>query len=145
MAKITYTTMSLPQVGFGAFSPIPAMTPTASTGGLRRLAFYPGTTKVPSPAPQFPVQSGDYGGRGNTVRPSNAGAGDWFLPAIGIPYADNMAPPVAIQCDNVLPAPIPNPLRVAKAAPLTTRKGGRTATAWPRPMTAWPTYNGGTA
>jgi hypothetical protein len=141
--RVRYTTMNLPANGMGAFMPTLSQTGTGSTGGLRKLAFYPGTVKVPSPAPGFVSPSGKTGN--STVQNSHAGAPDWFLPAIGIPYADNMHAPVPTSCDNVLPVPIPHIRRIPQQQSYQVRHGGRTATAWPQPMTRWPTYGGGTA
>ncbi len=142
--KVTYTVDQLPTRGFGAFCPTLTVTPTASTGGLSHRRFYPGTLRVPSPAPTYPGVAGDHG-TNQPTRQSHAGAPEWFLPAIGIVSADNMAPPVAVQCDNALPVPSINPQRLAQQNTYVTRVGGRTATPWPRPMTRWPTYGGGTA
>jgi hypothetical protein len=146
----TITTLQAPACGFGAFAPTPAVIPSASSAGLMHTEGYPGTRKVPSPAPQFPSASGDDGnGRANKTQNSNAGAPDWFLPCIYIPHMDNMGPEndigMAILIDNVVPAPSVNPVRVPQQNPLRARVGGQTATAWPRPMVRWPTYGGGAA
>ncbi len=141
--RVTYKVMNLPARGFGAFMPTLTVTPTASTGGLSHRQFYPGTVRVPSPAPVYVSMDGSTGD--NPVQNSHAGAPEWFLPAIGIVSADNMHGPCGIQVDNVLPVPALNPTRIATQNTMVTRVGGRTATPWTRPMTRWPTYGGGTA
>lgn len=87
---IRYRVNDVPNVGAGAFTPLPARNPVASSYGLVHVKGAPGTEPVPSPSPAALPSLTAVGGRdsaqGHNVSP------DVILPAIYVPLADNMGP-----------------------------------------------------
>jgi hypothetical protein len=142
------TARQLPRNGTGAFLPIRAVIPSASSNGLLRSEAYPGTLRVPAPAPA--AVEGAANGNGSSWQGSFAGGApgqgpvpDYFCPAIQIIHADNCHPPVRVFSDNAMPVPTENVARIPKDTAYKPRIGGRTATRWPRPWTLFPTYGKG--
>lgn len=87
---IRYRVLDLPPGGAGAFTPLPARNPVASSYGLVHVAGAPGTQPVPSPrpaaTPSLTVVGGINSAQGSSVAP------DWILPAIYVASAANMGP-----------------------------------------------------
>ena len=133
-------TEQAPIMGPGAFSPLPAMIPSASSGGVVRTEGYPGNLAVAAGPPGVVNVGMD-----PLTNPS-ACAPNMIFPDIYIAHADNMAPPVPISLTtNVMPVPAPDPVRVPRQSTHKARLGGRTATSWPRKLVKWPTIGGGSA
>ena len=134
-------TEQAPIMGPGAFSPLPAIIPSASSGGVVRTEGHPGNLAIALPHPGVGVNVG----QDPRTNPSNV-APDLIYPDIYVAHADNMAPPVPISLEaNVMPMPTPDPVRVPRQSTHKARLGGRTATSWPRKLVRWPTYGGGSA
>jgi len=127
-------------MGPGAFAPLPAMIPSASSAGVVRTVGHPGNLAVAAPPPGVVNVGVD-----PRTNPS-ACAPNVIFPDVYVAHADNMAPPVPIRLEtNVMPLPIQAPVRVPRQATYKVRLGGRTATSWPRRLIRWPTYGGGSA
>jgi hypothetical protein len=122
----------------GAFVPLRATSPAASSGGLVRTEGYPGTMRVPA-GPPAAIPNVGFDPRTNP----SACAPDYICPSIYVTHLENMHPPSAIHSDNVLPVPVPRVGRVARMAPHQQRIGGQRVTRNPRPIITWPTYGGG--
>lgn len=89
---IRYRVMDVPNVGAGAFMPLPARNPVASSYGLVHIKGSPGTEPVPSPRPAAtPSQTARPQGTVNSAAGSDVSP-DVIFPAIYIALADNMGP-----------------------------------------------------
>lgn len=131
-------TEQVPYVGAGAFAPMPAVIPSASTGGLVKTTGNPAAV-VPAPPPGVVNVGLDPRTNPSAVAPN------FIRPSQYISHVDNMYPPVPIEIDNVMPVPFANIVRVPKQTTHKQRIGGRSATPWPRNLIRWPTIGGGNA
>jgi hypothetical protein len=126
----------------GAFSPTLTYGGAPATNGQNKISGAPGTIPIPSPPPAA-LNDGQLGGPYN--QPSNV-VPDYFLPCLYTFHANGTVhAPMAINSDNVMPVPIPNPQRTALQWQHRVRIGGRTTTTAVRPFTTWPTYSGAQA
>lgn len=82
MPVVGYSFRDIPRRIAGAFTPMPALTPRASSNGILRTRAIMGQTRVPAPPPAaVPVIGPD-----KHVSPSNV-APDWIMPQI---YVDQI-------------------------------------------------------
>jgi len=139
MPKLQITMNNAPK-NLGAFMPTPygATTPAASSQGVLVVEGYPGSMKVPSPAPAA-LNDGELGGPLN--QPSQCSP-DYFLPSIYLTRisAETTGPGFNRVSSNVAPVPAPFVGRTATQTQRKPRIGGRTVTAWPRQFIRWPSY-----
>ena len=142
----SYRVLDLPPKGAGAFCPIPARNPVASSYGLVHVYGCPGTTPVSSPDPEaVPSLTARPIGDVNSAQGS-AVTPDFILPAIYIASADNMGPEMDVGIGmarrrlNELPMraidPGRRPVPVAMQFP-----AGANQLAWPRAFVRWPSRN----
>lgn len=151
MSRIAYRTENAPRWGTGAFTPIPAVTPSASSAGEERryLAQW-----SPTPDPQLKgrdrgcdltAMQGSYatdvGGLPGAFRPvvnATHRMSYWTTPENMGPNGPNVH--MKIYSDNPLPVPAVNPGRVAIPAQAQPPWATVIATAWPRSYISWPTW-----
>jgi hypothetical protein len=120
-----------------AAAPPYSPTPYSVHGGLVRFAGAPGTVEELSPAPPS-THTRSMNPRDK--RPSDCSPNHW-LPRMGVPFADNMTPPVPWRPPNELPIPAGNWLRLPQIASRTPpRIGGRGVVPQPRQFTRWPSF-----
>jgi hypothetical protein len=137
--RVQTRTLQVPRYGAGAFSPCLTSGGAPATNGQNKISGQPGTVPVPSPRPAA-LNDGELGGPFN--QPS-AVAPNWFMPSIYTFHANPTVHfPGAIDCDNVMPTPTPNPGRTSLQWQHRVRVGGRTTTSAIRPFTTWPSYGG---
>lgn len=152
MARIAYRTDNVPKWGTGAFTPIPAVTPSASSAGEERryLAQWSAT---PDPMLEGFAGTANYD---TEFQPSYAtktqGLPLAFRPVVNATHGmrywttpENMGPMsrnihMKIFSDNPLPVPAANPGRVAMPAQKQPPWATVISTAWPRPFVSWPSY-----
>lgn len=131
--------LDAPRRGLGAFLPVFTPPPSASSGGVTqsRIVGRPGTLPVPSPRP---VALSDEQLGGSFNQPSDV-APNYITPAI---YITRPQPTVrGWKSTNELPVGADQVVRLPQMTAFRVRVGGLTATAWPRPYIAFPTYRGG--
>lgn len=146
---IRYRVSDLPTVGTGAFTPLASTNPLASSHGLVRIEAAWGTSAVAAPKPAaLPavtargIADGNASARAEDVTP------DFILPAIAIPYADNMGPEMDTGIGMArrrlceIPVPAVDPTRVPTVAQGARKTGGRAALPWPRAFQRWPSLTG---
>lgn len=152
MSRIAYRTDDVPKWGTGAFTPIPAITPSASSAGEQRRYL-----QQWAPAPD-PMLAGYAATNPNDIeyQPSYAtkveGLPGAFRPVVNLVHAmsywttpENMGPNgpnthMKLWSDNPLPVPARNPGRVAMPAMKQPPWATTIATAWPRPFINWATW-----
>ncbi len=152
MTRIAYRTDDVPKRGAGAFSPIPAVTPSASSAGEEKR-YLQQWTEAPDPmlrgyagtAPYDDEIQGSYATK-------TQGLPMAFRPVVNSRHhmaywttAENMGPNgpnvhMKIFSDNPLPVPAANPGRVAMPAMKQPPWATTIATAWPRPFISWPSW-----
>lgn len=138
--RIAYQVLDAPARGRGAFAPIPASSPTASTNGGNVIFGAPGTSRVPAPwAKRAPSLTAD--GKITQDRYHNP---EWWLPALATPIlttAANGRRTLAGQ-DHPLPAPAAVigsvPVQLMNRAKI----GGNKVIRSVRTFIQWPTYGG---
>lgn len=138
---ITYRTLDVPPYGAGAFMPLPARNPVASSYGLVHVEGAPGTDPVASPRP-VSVPALTKSGGVNSAQGSDV-APDVILPAIYVASAANMGPAadtgigMARRRLNELPRraidPGRQPVPVWQQFPT-----GARPLPWPRSFIRWP-------
>ena len=140
--RVQTRTLQVPRCGAGAFSPGLTLGGAPVTNGQNKISGAPGTIPIPSPRPS----ALDDGGLGGPFNQPSSVAPDYFLPCLYTFHANGTVHfPGAINSDNVMPVPAPNPGRTALQWQHRFRLGGRTTTSAVRPFTAWPTYSGAQA
>ncbi len=138
---IKYRVLDLPVKGAGAFTPLAATNPVASSYGLVHIFGAPGTMPVP-------VADNDYLPAITAQRPPNTASPEdvtpnYILPAIYVPSAKNMGPQddvgigMAIRRRNPLPVPAINPNRNPVPVQMRFPMGG-SQLVWPRAFQRWP-------
>ncbi len=138
---IRYRVLDLPVKGAGAFTPLPAVNPVASSYGLVHVYGSPGTEPVPVDPPRY-IGNLTAQPAPNTAQSSDV-APDYILPAIYIASAKNMGPTedvglgMAIRRRNPLPVPAKNPGRVPVPVLMRFPMGG-SQLPWPRAFQRWP-------
>ena len=138
MARVQYRVLDAPRWGRGAFTPIPAASPTASTNGQNIIVGSPGT--VPISCPRYPEGRGDALGPWKDVN----NYPDFWLPSVYTYIPNRGNKPNTLRPSNyVMPVPagkvdaiVDNLMRRAKI-------GGRRVIRSVRPFTQWPTYGDG--
>ena len=139
---IRYRTLDLPPQGTGAFLPLAATNPVASSYGLVEVIGSPGTMPIKVTPPErtgWPSRSID-----PKTMESNC-APDVILPAIYYTTAKNMGPQadagIGMHARRLVPLPVPalDALRVAYEGMKRQRIAGRKAMSWPR---AFQRFNG---
>lgn len=129
-----YYAQDIPPSNQGAFMPVPAISPSASSGGLCKV-YSLMNNPVPAPGPvALPALSAD---PSQPTQPSKVSP-DVITPDQYWPGAENMHAPVAIKSTNELPVPTINPIRVARA--VQTRPGSTrfdNFMAWPAQNVPW--------
>lgn len=139
--RVRYRVQDTPDRGVGAFSPLPAVNPVASSYGLVHVFGAPGTLPVPAP---YPAATPDPSNDPKTV--SSACSPDVMTPAIYIASTRNMQPPVPTRIHNDMPVPAIGWQRVPKQAlKAPPRLGGRGVIPWPRSFQRWPSLTGTTS
>lgn len=140
---IYYRTNDVPPYGAGAFMPVPARNPVASSYGLVHINGSPGTNPVASPRPAAtPSQTARPQGSKDSAAGSDV-APDYILPAIYIPSARNMGPEMdtglgmARRRLNELPVRAVDPGRRPVAVFQQFPAGARPLP-WPRAFIRWP-------
>ena len=157
MTAIAYRTDNVPKRGTGAFTPIPAVTPSSSSAGEQRRYL---EQWAPTPDPMLlgyndgvtPDRQGSYANAVAGSRTHVGGLPGAFAPVRNATHAmqywttaQNMGPNgpnlhMKIYSDNPLPVPAANPGRVAMPAQKQPPWGTVIATAWPRSYVSWPTW-----
>lgn len=139
-----YRVLDLPPGGTGAFMPIPATIPSASSWGLVVTSGSPGTDPIPAPAPQrdwlptLTKSGGVDSAQGSNVAP------DVRLPDIYVAWPDNMGPEadvglgMAMRRLNPIPIPARHYARQPVPAQARPRIGGRSTMPWPRAFQRYP-------
>ena len=131
---LRYRVEDVPPRGGGAFCPLPATTPRASSKGLVHVFGAPGTLAVPAPKP---AATPDWSMDPHTI-PSNVSP-DVITPAVYVPLADNMHPPVPVRHHNNLPVPAISYVRAPQPAMVPPGKvGGRSVMPRPRSFQRFP-------
>lgn len=141
MARFAYRTLDLPAVGVGAFMPLPAVNPLASSFGEVVRSGSPGTTAIPAPAPTriwCPPISASLLTQGSNVSP------DIRTPDIYIAYAKHMHGPVPTRIRNNVPLPAGAIIYNPRNAQIGRKMGTRVSMPWPRAFQRWP-MSGGTS
>lgn len=142
MAGFRYRVLYLPVKGAGAFAPIPATNPAASSWGLVHVTGAPGTIPVASPKPAA-LPDLTAAGAPNTAQGSDV-APNVIAPAIYVASVANMGPEadtglgLAVRRRNPLPVPAVDPTRIPVVAMSAPRVGGRGALPWPRSFQRYP-------
>lgn len=139
MARFAYRVLDLPPKGTAAFTPLPAVTPVASSYGLVKIVGAPGTLPIPAPAPTriwAPMISASALTQGSNC------ALDIRTPDIYVPFANNMNPPVPTRIRNNIPVPATTAIFSARPAMISRKTGSRVAMPWPRAFQRWPTSGG---
>lgn len=138
---IKYRVLDLPVKGAGAFTPLPATNPVASSYGLVHVMGAPGTMPVPVPNNNYlPTTTAQ--GPPNTASPEDV-TPNFIFPAIYVASAKNMGPQadlgigMAIRRRNPLPVPAINPGRTPVAVQMRFPMGG-SQLIWPRAFQRWP-------
>lgn len=152
MSRISYRTDNVPVWGTGAFTPIPAVTPSASSAGEERR-YLAQWSPTPDPllkgfsatAPYDTEIQGSYATRVEglplafrPVENATHKMSYWTTPENMGPNGPNIH--MKIFSDNPLPVPAANPGRVAMPAQKQPPWGTVIATAWPRPFISWPSW-----
>ena len=142
---VSYRVLGLPAKGTGAFTPLPARNPVASSYGLVQISGSPGTMAVPVNPPRYignlTSQPAPDTAQGMDVSP------DVILPAIYIPWADNMGPAADTGLGmtrrrfNELPIRAGDPGRLPVPVAMQFPAGGRQLP-WPRAFIRWPSRTG---
>lgn len=139
--SIRYRVLDLPVKGAGAFTPLAAVNPVASSYGLVHIFGAPGTMPVPSPKPE-PLPSLTRSSSPNTAQGSDV-APDVILPAIYVASAANMGPAADAGIGmrrrrmNELPVRAGDPGR--QPVPVMIKfPAGASQLAWPRAFQRWP-------
>jgi hypothetical protein len=146
---ISYRVLDVPPGGAGAFCPIPARNPIASSYGLTKITAMMGLVPIPSPKPAFPATL--TGTRGGDHSANNSDrAPDFILRSQYVAYADNMGPAapagaahvgMARRRMNELPVravdPGRRPIPVFQQFPAGARQ-----LPWPRAFIRWPSRTG---
>ena len=161
MTAIRYRVDGVPQWGTTAFSPVPAMTPTAATAGTQRRSLQQWTA-APNPllesfAPGPPY---DMVQQGSFANPAPLAFDKSHVPGAFIPsgppeqrhfmqYWVSNGPAqgpngtdttMKIFSDNPVPVPAVNFARVTQPAMKQPPWATIVSTAWPRPFVTWPTW-----
>jgi hypothetical protein len=134
-----YRTDDLPPAGVGAFMPIPASDPVASSWGLVHVVGAPGTMAIDVPDPDESIPPVSARGGINSARPSDASP-DVIFPSVYYTRIANLGPEAGIGLGltkrrfNELPVPAVNPTRIPIVAGTykPAKLGGRLAMLWPR-------------
>ena len=137
--RVAIRLLGAPTKGVGAFLPTLTPGPSACSAGVTqsRITGYPSTLPVPS----IPPAALDDGQLGGPFNQNSRVAPNYWTPPI---YITRPQPVVkGWASTNELPVQAPNFVRLPGSAGLRVRVGGQTATAWPRPFVAFPTYGGG--
>lgn len=141
---LRYRTNDLPAQGVGAFMPIPAAGPVASSYGLVGIAGAPGDVAVPTGDPLDGLPSLTASGGVNSAQ-SSAVSPDVFFPSVYIPSARYMGPEADAGLGMTrrrfaeLPVPAVDPTRIpTNAAAQPGRLGGRSQVGWPRSFQRFP-------
>ena len=138
---IRYRVLDVPNVGAGAFTPLPARNPVASSYGLVHIKGAPGTDPVPVPYPGALPSLTAEGGR-NSAQDGRCSP-QVILPAIYVPLADNMGPAadtgigMARRRLNELPVRAVDPGRRPIPVWIKFPAGGKQLPQ-PRPFVRWP-------
>lgn len=138
---IKYRVLDLPVKGAGAFTPLPATNPVASSYGLVHIFGAPGTMPVPVQDNNY-LPPGTAQPKPNTASPEDV-TPNYILPAIYIPSAKNMGPAadvgigMTIRRRNPLPVPAINPGRNPVAVQMRFPMGA-SQLVWPRAFQRWP-------
>lgn len=135
---IRYRVLDLPQKGLGAFTPLAATNPVASSYGLVHVMGSLSTIPIPAPKPKaVPPISAQAETQSSYVAP------DIILPDYHVPSTANMGPSQHIGMAKRRLTPIPVPalswINTALNSMQTSKIGGRAAMAWPRAFQRWPT------
>lgn len=118
-----YRVLDLPAVGVGAFTPVPAVNPIASSNGLVHVFGAPGNMPVPAPSPErswAPLLSQ----ASPELQPSNVSP-DVITPCIYLASTDNMGPSQHIGMALRRRAPIPIPAVSWRAVVRTAFRGAK--------------------
>jgi hypothetical protein len=112
-------------------------TPQKASGGDMAPSSFWGTRKIPSQSSiQAPLPAPHITGEQNNP--------PWWRPSISINYpAPLFGRHVRVFSDHPLPVPALQAWSSVPVAQRAARIGGRTATGWPNPNTAWPTFGPG--
>lgn len=131
--------MDLPAKGTGAFCPLPAQTPMASSHGLVKVVGAPGTMPIPAPSPTRiwapPISA-------SLLTQSSNVSLDIRTPDIYVTFADNMHGPLPTRVRNNIPVPATTAIYTARNAQIGRKMGTRVAMPWPRAFQRWPTSGG---
>lgn len=150
--RIAYRTDDVPTWGTGAFTPIPAVTPSASSAGEQRRYLQ---QWAPTPDPMVegyaataPYDTEYQGSYATKVQ----GLPLAFMPVVNATRSmaywttpENMGPNgpnthIKLWSDNPLPVPAGDYGRVGMPAQTQPPWATVIATAWPRPFISWPTW-----
>lgn len=132
-----YRVLDLPPTGVGAFAPIPATNPIASSFGTVVRTAYMSVVPIPSPKPTaVPPISAIRETQTSYVAP------DVILRDVYCTTADNMGPSqhfgMAARRQTPIPIPAVSWINAAMNAMSGNRIGGRAAASWPRAFQRWP-------
>ena len=151
MSRIAYRTDNVPRWGTAAFSPIPAVTPSASSAGEEKR-YLQQWADTPDPGLRGRAVGCDDSEIQGSYATETQGLPLAFRPVVNARHnmsywatAQNMGPNgpnihMKIYSDNPLPVPARNPGRVAMPAQKQPPWGTVIATAWPRSFISWPTW-----
>lgn len=141
-----YRVNDLPVKGVGAFTPLLATTPAASSQGELIVEGAPGTDLVdaPDPAalPSLTARGGVNSAQGSKVTP------DAIFPAIYVARTANLGPAADAgigmwrRRHNELPMPALTPFATPAVAQTAPRVGGRLSMPWPRAFQRFPARSG---
>ena len=136
--RIAYQVLDAPARGRGAFAPIPASSPTASTNGGNAVFGAPGTSPVPAPWYRR-AETGD--GNAWQNRYHNP---QWFLPALATPRLTWAANGRRTGAGLDHPLPAPAAVVSGSVVGLMNRAhiGGNKVIRSVRTFVQWPTYGG---
>lgn len=145
-----YRVLDLPVQGVGAFTPLSATNPIASSWGLVKVTADLGASNpqsAPSPAKSWmPVP----GNPGLAHLQDSNNSPDVTTRSMYVTYPNNMGPMadagigMATRRRNPIPVPAVSWIRSARKAMPAPKIGGRRVPAWPRAFQRWPVIGGRT-
>jgi len=147
---INYRVLDVPPKGAGAFTPIPARNPGASSHGLVKVTASMGLVPVPSPHPAWGATLTGFRRPGEFSANDSDRAPDFILDDNYVAWADNMGPEapagaahigMARRRLNELPIRAVDPGRRPVPVAMQFPAGARPLP-WPRAFIRWPSRTG---